>query len=127
MLDLAAGLEQGAEKGVILGGAVSHHRHQVLQDVAGQGELREDEQVGPAGLGFFGQGQVLFQVDLGFAEDGVGLGKGKGEPEYWAAVVKPGTVLYEVGGISEEAARMCFARLAHKMPVKVRFLKRRLT
>ena len=53
------------------------------------------------------------------------MGKGKGEPEYWAAVVKPGTVLYEIGGVSEEAARMCFARLAHKMPVRVRFLKRR--
>jgi len=53
------------------------------------------------------------------------MGKGKGEPEFWAAVIKPGTVLYEVSGISEEAARMCFARLAHKMPVKVRFLKRR--
>ncbi len=53
------------------------------------------------------------------------MGKGKGEPEYWAAVVKPGTVLYEISGISEEAARMCFARLAHKMPVKVRFLRRR--
>src|SRR5499427_283164 len=53
------------------------------------------------------------------------MGKGKGEPEFWAAVVRPGTVLYEVGGLSEEAARMCFARLAHKMPVRVRFLKRR--
>ncbi len=53
------------------------------------------------------------------------MGKGKGEPEYWAAVIKPGTVLYEIGGVSEEAARMCFARLAHKMPVRVRFLRRR--
>ncbi len=53
------------------------------------------------------------------------MGKGKGEPEYWAAVVKPGTILYEIGGVTEEAARMCFARLAHKMPVKVRFLRRR--
>ncbi len=53
------------------------------------------------------------------------MGKGKGEPDYWAAVVRPGTVLYEIGGISEEAARICFARLAHKMPVKVRLLKRR--
>jgi large subunit ribosomal protein L16 len=53
------------------------------------------------------------------------MGKGKGEPEYWAAVIKPGTILYEVSGMSEEAARICFARLAHKMPVKVRFLKRR--
>jgi large subunit ribosomal protein L16 len=53
------------------------------------------------------------------------MGKGKGEPEYWAAVVKPGSVLYEISGISEEGARMCFARLAHKMPVRVRFLRRR--
>ncbi len=53
------------------------------------------------------------------------MGKGKGEPDYWAAVVKPGTVLYEIGGVTEEAARLCFTRLAHKMPVRVRFLKRR--
>ena len=52
------------------------------------------------------------------------MGKGKGEPEYWAAVVRPGTILFEVGGVSEEAARMCFARLAHKLPVKVRFVRR---
>jgi large subunit ribosomal protein L16 len=55
------------------------------------------------------------------------MGKGKGEPEYWAAVVRPGTVLYELGGVSEEAARMCFSRLAHKMPVRVRFIRRRAT
>ena len=53
------------------------------------------------------------------------MGKGKGEPDYWAAVVKPGTVLYEIGGVSEEAARICFARLAHKMPVRVRMTRRR--
>ena len=53
------------------------------------------------------------------------MGKGKGEPEYWAAVVRPGSILYEIGGISEEGARMCFTRLAHKMPVRVRFVKRR--
>ena len=40
-------------------------------------------------------------------------------------VVRPGTVLYEIGGVSEEAARLCFTRLAHKMPVRVRFLRRR--
>src|SRR6476660_4152 len=45
------------------------------------------------------------------------MGKGKGEVEYWAAIVKPGTVLYEVGGVSEEVARATFARLAHKLPV----------
>jgi len=53
------------------------------------------------------------------------MGKGKGEPDYWAAVVRPGTVLYEIGGVSEDAARLCFTRLAHKMPVRVRFLRRR--
>jgi len=53
------------------------------------------------------------------------MGKGKGEPEYWAAVVKPGNILFEIGGVSEEAARMCFTRLAHKMPVRVRFVRRR--
>ena len=53
------------------------------------------------------------------------MGKGKGEPEFWAAVVKPGTVLYEIGGVTEEAARICFARLAHKMPVRTRLLQRR--
>ncbi|MCA9247069.1 MAG: 50S ribosomal protein L16 [Planctomycetales bacterium] len=53
------------------------------------------------------------------------MGKGKGEPEYWAATVKPGTVLYELGGVSEQAAKICFARLAHKMPVKVKMIRRR--
>ena len=53
------------------------------------------------------------------------MGKGKGEPEYWAAVVKPGTILYEIGGVSEDAARICLRRLALKMPVRVRMVKRR--
>ncbi|MDR1922898.1 MAG: 50S ribosomal protein L16 [Planctomycetaceae bacterium] len=54
------------------------------------------------------------------------MGKGKGEPEYWAAVVKPGTVMYEVSGVPEETAKLCFNRLAHKMPVKCRFIKRKI-
>jgi large subunit ribosomal protein L16 len=53
--------------------------------------------------------------------------KGKGEVEFWAAVVKPGTILYEVSGLSEEAARAVFARVAHKMPVTCRFVTRRPT
>jgi large subunit ribosomal protein L16 len=53
------------------------------------------------------------------------MGKGKGEPDFWAASVRPGTVLYEIGGTTEEAARVCFRRLAHKMPVATRLLKRR--
>jgi large subunit ribosomal protein L16 len=54
------------------------------------------------------------------------MGKGKGEPEYWAAVVKPGTIMYEISGVPEETAKMCFNRLAHKMPVKCRFVKRKV-
>ena len=53
------------------------------------------------------------------------MGKGKGEPDFWAAVVKPGTVLYELSGVNEQQARICFARLAHKMPIRVRFIRRR--
>jgi len=52
------------------------------------------------------------------------MGKGKGEPDFWAATVKPGTVLYELGGVTEQQARICFARLAHKMPIGVRFVRR---
>ena len=53
------------------------------------------------------------------------MGKGKGEPEHWVATVKPGTILYELSGVTEEQAKVCFARLAHKMPVRVRFTRRR--
>ena len=53
------------------------------------------------------------------------MGTGKGEPEHWVAVVKEGSVLFELGGVNEEQAKMCFARLAHKMPVRVRMVKRR--
>ena len=53
------------------------------------------------------------------------MGKGKGEPDFWAAVVKPGTILYELGGVTEQQAKVCFARLASKLPVKVRFVERR--
>jgi large subunit ribosomal protein L16 len=53
------------------------------------------------------------------------MGKGKGEPEFWVAVVKPGTVLYEIGGVEEEIAKQALARVAHKMPVRCRFVHRR--
>ena len=53
------------------------------------------------------------------------MGKGKGEPEYWAAVVKPGMVLFEVAGVPEAAARDCLARVAYKMPFRCRFVTRR--
>ena len=54
------------------------------------------------------------------------MGKGKGEPEYWAAVVRPGTVMYEIAGVPEETAKLCFNRLAHKLPVKCRMIRRRV-
>jgi large subunit ribosomal protein L16 len=53
------------------------------------------------------------------------MGKGKGEPEYWAAVIRPGTVLYEIGGVTEQVAKEVLSRVAHKMPVKTRMVKRR--
>jgi large subunit ribosomal protein L16 len=55
------------------------------------------------------------------------MGKGKGEVEFWAAVVKPGTVLFEIAGIPEAKARVAFARVAHKLPVTCRFVTRRPT
>ncbi len=53
------------------------------------------------------------------------MGKGKGEPEFWAAVIKPGMVLFEIAGVPEAAARDCLARVAYKMPFKCRFVHRR--
>ena len=53
------------------------------------------------------------------------MGKGKGEPEYWAAVIKPGMILFEIGGLPEAAARDALARVAYKMPFKCRFVTRR--
>ena len=53
------------------------------------------------------------------------MGKGKGEPDYWAAVVRPGTVLYEIAGVPESVAKGAFARIAHKLPVKTRCIPRR--
>ncbi len=52
------------------------------------------------------------------------MGKGKGDVDYWAAVVKPGTILYEIGGVTEEKAKLAFKRVAHKMPIKVKMVRR---
>ncbi len=54
------------------------------------------------------------------------MGKGKGEPDFWAAVVKPGTIIYELGGLEEETAVLAFNRVAHKLPIRVRFVRRRM-
>ena len=53
------------------------------------------------------------------------MGKGKGTPEYWVAVVKPGRVLFEVEGISREEAEEGFRRAGHKLPIKTKFAIRR--
>lgn len=52
------------------------------------------------------------------------MGKGKGEPEYYAAVVRPGTILYEVGGVPEELAKQALNRIVHKLPVCCRMVGR---
>ncbi len=57
----------------------------------------------------------------------VRMGTGKGEPEFWAAEVKPGTILFEIAGVDETVARRAFSRVAYKMPVKCRFVRRRHT
>lgn len=53
------------------------------------------------------------------------MGKGKGEVDYWYAAVKPGTILFEIGGVSEDIARLAFRRQAYKLPVKTCFAQRR--
>ena len=52
------------------------------------------------------------------------MGSGKGSPEYWVAVVKPGRILFEVSGISEADAREALRLASHKLPVKCKFIKR---
>ena len=52
------------------------------------------------------------------------MGSGKGSPEYWVAVVKPGRVLFEVAGVSEQLAREAMTRAIHKLPLKARIIKR---
>ncbi|MDR5683999.1 MAG: 50S ribosomal protein L16 [Armatimonadota bacterium] len=52
------------------------------------------------------------------------MGSGKGNPEFWVAVVKPGRVLFELAGVSENVAREAMLLAAHKLPVKVQFVKR---
>jgi len=54
------------------------------------------------------------------------MGKGKGAPEGWVAVVKPGAVLYEMEGVTEEVAREAFRLAAHKLPIATKFLSREM-
>jgi large subunit ribosomal protein L16 len=52
------------------------------------------------------------------------MGKGKGNPEHWVAVVKPGRIMFEFEGVGEDVAREALALAAHKLPIKTRFIKR---
>lgn len=54
----------------------------------------------------------------------VRMGKGKGSPEYWAAVVKPGMVLFEINGVTREQAQEAFRLAGYKMPFKTKFISR---
>jgi large subunit ribosomal protein L16 len=55
------------------------------------------------------------------------MGKGKADVDYWAARVKPGTILFEIAGVPEDIARTAMARIAMKFPIRCRFVGRRLT
>lgn len=55
---------------------------------------------------------------------GTRMGSGKGAPEYWVAVVKPGRVMFEIAGVSEETAREAMRLAMHKLPIKCKFVKR---
>ena len=52
----------------------------------------------------------------------VRMGSGKGAPDYWVAVVKPGRVMFEIGGVSEEDAREAIRLAGHKLPIKTKFV-----
>ena len=52
------------------------------------------------------------------------MGSGKGSPEYWVAVVKPGRVMFEIGGVTEEDAREAIRLAGHKLPIKCKFVKK---
>ena len=52
------------------------------------------------------------------------MGSGKGSPEYWVAVVKPGRVMFEIGGVSEELAREAMRLAANKLPIKCKFVNK---
>jgi large subunit ribosomal protein L16 len=53
------------------------------------------------------------------------LGKGKGDVDHYSAVIKPGTVIFEISAVSENLAKLAFNRQAHKLPLKVRLVRRR--
>ena len=78
----------------------------------------------------YNRGQVLYRIaEMMEARvpEFAALCSGKAEVEYWAARVKPGTILFEIAGVPEASAKKALVRVAMKMPVKCRFVGRRLT
>ena len=71
-----------------------------------------------------GEGKILIRVfphkSVTSTPAETRMGKGKGEIEFWAAVVRPGTILYEIGGVPEDVARQVLNRMCHKMPIRCR-------
>lgn len=74
------------------------------------------------------QGQIWIRIFPHLAKTKkpleVRMGSGKGAPEGWVAVVKPGRVMFEIAGVSEEIAREAFRLASHKLPVKCKFVKK---
>ncbi len=75
-----------------------------------------------------GQGKIWIRVfphkPISAKPAEVRMGTGKGDIDYWAAVIKPGTVLFEIGGVTEDAAKLAFKRVAHKLPIRVKMVRR---
>ena len=73
-----------------------------------------------------GQGWIKIFPDKPVTDKplGVRMGSGKGAPEYWVAVVKPGRVMFEIAGVPEETAREAMRLAMHKLPIKCKFVKR---
>ena len=73
-------------------------------------------------------GQVWIKIfpDLPVTKKPLGtrMGSGKGAPEYWVAVVKPGRVMFEIAGVSEDIAREAMRLAMHKLPIKCKFVKK---
>ena len=73
-------------------------------------------------------GQVWIKIfpDLPVTKKPMGtrMGSGKGAPEYWVAVVKPGRVMFEIAGVAEETAREAMRLAMHKLPIKCKFIKK---
>ena len=73
-----------------------------------------------------GQGWIKIFPDKPVTSKPLGtrMGSGKGAPEYWVAVVKPGRVMFEIAGVSEETAREAMRLAMHKLPIKCKFVKK---